>query len=40
MSDPAQRPGPDEKLAGNKPNTHYCPGPTLGFSHELLDRLK
>ena len=39
VPDPAQRPGPEEKLAVNKLNTRYYPGPNLIQAHELLSRL-
>ena len=37
--DPARRPGPEEKLTVNKPNTQYYPGPILGQARELFDKL-
>ena len=37
--DPALRPGPEEKLVVNKPNTLYYPGPNLSQARELFCRL-
>ena len=39
VPDPARRPGPEEKLVVNKPNTRYCPGPNLGQARELFSWL-
>ena len=39
VPDPAKRPRPKEKLAGNKPNTQNYLGPNLGQARELFDKL-
>ena len=38
LPDPTRRQGPEEKLAVNKPNTRYYPGPNLGQARELFDK--
>ena len=35
----AKTPWSEEKLAVNKPNTRYYPGPNLGRARELFDKL-
>ena len=39
VPDPARRPGPEEKLTVNKPNTRYYLGSNLGKTRELFVRL-
>ena len=39
VPDSACRHGPKEKLAVNKPNTRYYPGPNLGQSLELSGKV-
>ena len=39
VPEPAWSPGPEEKLALNKPNTRHYPGPNLGQACELFDKL-
>ena len=39
VPDPAQRPGPEEKVAVDKSNTRYYPGPNLGHVRELYTEL-
>ena len=39
VPNPARRPGPEEKLAINKPKTHYYLGQNLGQPRELFDKL-